>query len=46
MAAAEDMLLLRSDALLDICGDRPVVPFVRGRVDFDAQLLFHLAVAV
>ena len=46
MAAAEDMLLLRSDALLDICGDRPAVPLVRGRVDFAAQLLFHLAVAV
>ena len=46
MAVAKNMLLLRSDALLDICGDRPAVPFVRGCVDFAAQLLFHLAVAV
>ena len=46
MAIAEDMPLLRGDAVLDVRGDRPAVPFVRGRVDFAAQLLFHLAVAV
>ena len=46
MAAAEDMLLLRSDALLDVHGDRPAVPLIRGRVDFAVQLLFHLAVAI
>ena len=46
MAVAEDMPFLCGDAVLYVHGDRPAVPLVRGRVDFAAQFLFHLAVAV